>query len=278
MPAPSKSPKPGTSSRRYYTPVAIRTQRVRSFVPSASVTIANALVDPETRDASRHGDARAEALRLNQRVARQLRAGDASRKAEVVLDPRARACLPAGREASSDEHVQTFGGAIDRGGKPRRAGADHDEIVHLGGIEGDVETCARARDPRWTGVEKTAFAADDDGRIRRGNSELTKQLLGLRVALHVDPLERNRVPRREVAQAVRIDREARADDLQAYEAFAQQQRAAHEEGLEDDLTELGPLVDGLAERRRAELEHFPVRGDSRGHDGRRDRSACQRRR
>ena len=53
-------------------------------------------------------------------------------------------------------------------------------------------------------------------------------------------------------------REARSDDLQAFEAVAQQQRAAHEEGLEDDLTELGPLVDRLAKRRRAELEHFPV--------------------
>ena len=175
---------------------------------------------------------------------------------------------PAGSEAFEHEDVQSLGGAVDRRGKPRRPGADDDEIVHFGGIEGDVETRAPGEIFDGRAPEKAAFAADDDGRFRRRNSELTKQLLGVGVALHVYPSERNRIPGREVAQAMRIDREARSDDLQAFEAVAQQHRAAHEEGLEDDLTELGPLVDRLAKRRRAELEQFPVLNDSRAHDGR----------
>ena len=64
----------------------------------------------------------------------------------------------------------------------------------------------------------------------------------MRVALQVDPRERNRVAGREVAQAMRIGREARSDDFQPFEAVAQQQRTAHEERLEDDLTELRRLV------------------------------------
>ena len=229
---------------------------------------ADALVDPETDDDSRHVDARAKALRLQQRVACQLDAGDAGRKAQIVFDPRARACLAAGGEALEHEDVQSLGGAVDGRGKPRRAGADDDEIVQFGGVEGDVE--ARALGEIFDGgaPQKAAFAADDDGRLRGGNSELTKQLLGLRVALHVDPCERNRIPGREVAQSMRIDGEARSDDLQALEAVAQQQRAAQEEGLEDDFTELGPFVDRLTKRRRAELQHFPVRSDSRGHNRR----------
>jgi hypothetical protein len=138
--------------------------------------------------------------------------------------------------------------------------------VQFGRIEDDVETGTPGEILDGWAPEKAAFATDDDGRFRGGNSELTKQLLGVRVAFHVDPRERNRIPGREVSQAMRIDRETRSDDLQAFVAVAQQQRAAHEEGLEDDLTELRPLVDRLAKRQRAELEHFPVRSHPRGHD------------
>src|SRR6185436_13386586 len=143
---------------------------------------ANALVDPETDDGSRDVDAGAKALRLQQRVACQLHTGDPSRKAQIVFDPRARACLAAGGEAFEHEAVQSLGGAVDRRGKPRRAGADHDEVVQFGGIEDDVETGTPGEIFDGRAPEKAAFATDNNGRFRGGNSELTKQLLSVRVA------------------------------------------------------------------------------------------------
>ena len=166
---------------------------------------AHALVYPETHHGFRYGDTRAEALRLRQRVAGQLCAGDAGRETKIVLDPRARACLPTGRKALEDDDVQSFGGSIHRGSEPRGTCTDDGQIVHLCRIESDVEprTVRELFDRRAS--QKAPFAADDDGRIRGRNAELPKELLGLSVAFQVDPRERDRIPCGEVAKAMRID-------------------------------------------------------------------------
>ena len=52
-------------------------------------------------------------------------------KAEIVLDPRAGAGLPAGGHGIGREHVEPFGGRVHRGGESGRAGADHDEVVDV---------------------------------------------------------------------------------------------------------------------------------------------------
>ena len=135
MPAPSKSRK----LRQIEPPIrhAGRDQDAARAQPRAvgERDDPDAFVDPETSDVSRHGDARAEALRLQQRVAGQFGAGDASREAEIVLDPRAGACLASRRQAFEDDDIQTFGGAVDRCSEPRGTGTDDDQIVHLGRIE-----------------------------------------------------------------------------------------------------------------------------------------------
>src|SRR5262249_49690903 len=153
---------------------------------------------------ARHRDPRAEALCLQQRVARQLGAGYAGRKSEVVLDTRARPGLAAGREAFEDHDVQSLGSAVDRRGEPSRAGAYNDQVMHLRRIQRDIESRAvrKLLDRRTS--KKPAFAADDYRRVRGGNAELTKQFLGVRIAFQVDPSERNRIPSREVAKAMRI--------------------------------------------------------------------------
>ena len=57
--------------------------------------------------------------------------GDAGRKAEVVLDPRAGAGLAAEGAAVEHHDRQALRGGIDRGGEPGRPGADDGDVVEL---------------------------------------------------------------------------------------------------------------------------------------------------
>ena len=60
---------------------------------------------------ARDRELRAELLRLHERAAREELARDAGREAEVVLDPRARSGLAAGRAGLEHEHVEPLGRA-----------------------------------------------------------------------------------------------------------------------------------------------------------------------
>ena len=96
-------------------------------VAAVEVHLVRHRVDP--RDRPRDEDLGAEPPRLLQRAARELVARDAGREAEVVLDPGRGAGLAARRLALDDERAQTLRGAVDGGGEPGRAGADHDHVV-----------------------------------------------------------------------------------------------------------------------------------------------------
>jgi len=66
---------------------------------------------------------------LQHRRPGQLAAGDPAREAEVVLDPRRRAGLPAQGDVLDDDHVEPFGCSVDGGGQARRPGADDQQIA-----------------------------------------------------------------------------------------------------------------------------------------------------
>ena len=87
----------------------------------------------DARDRPGHDDFGAEPPRLLQRPGRQLVPGHARWEAEVVLDPRRRTRLPAGRLPFDDDRVQSLRGPIDGGSKPRRAAADDHRVVLRGG-------------------------------------------------------------------------------------------------------------------------------------------------
>ena len=99
-------------------------------VAAVEVDLARRGVD--SRDRPRDEDLGAEPARLLQRTARQLVAGDARREAEVVLDPRRRPGLAAGRLALDDDRPQPLRRAVDGRGEPRGPGADDHGVV-LGG-------------------------------------------------------------------------------------------------------------------------------------------------
>src|SRR5436189_436426 len=79
-------------------------------------------------DAGDHG---AELSRLERRAPGELGAGEAGRKAEVVLYPRARAGLAARGEALDHERAEALGGRVDRRGEPGRTAAEHHDVEAL---------------------------------------------------------------------------------------------------------------------------------------------------
>ena len=227
-----------------------------------------AAVDPERPHRHRHGDPRAEPLRLQQRVPRELGTRDSGGEAEIVLDPRAGTGLATGRERVRREHVEPLGGGVHRGGEPGRAGAHHHQVVDVIVFQREREAGALGE----LGVRglacPVAVAADHDRRGRWGHVELAQQRVGLLVGLEVDPAERDGVSEGEVAQPVRIGREARADDLDHRETLTQEQLAAHEERLEDLLADIGQLVHRAPELGGVHLQHAAVLGHAGVHDGR----------
>ena len=107
-------------------------------VAAVEVHVARRGVDP--RDRSGDQDLRAQPARLLECPARELVTRDARREAEVVLDPRRRARLPAGRLALDDDRPQTFRGAVDGRRQAGRPGADdHRVVLRGGGLGRDAE-------------------------------------------------------------------------------------------------------------------------------------------
>ena len=95
-------------------------------------------VDPRNQPCD--DDLGAEPARLLERPARELVARDAGREAEVVLDPRGRAGLTAGRFALDDDGPETLRGAVD--GRREAGGTrtdDHCVILRGGRLGCDLE-------------------------------------------------------------------------------------------------------------------------------------------
>ena len=133
--------------------------RAREDVAAVEVHLARRGVDP--RDRPRHEHLGAEAPRLLQRAARQLVAGDARGEAEVVLDPRRRAGLAAGRLALDHDRAQALRRPVHGGGQPRRPAADDHRVVLGRGRLG--------AQPEQLGDLARAAAARRSCRRRRGS-------------------------------------------------------------------------------------------------------------
>ena len=80
---------------------------------------------------ARDQDLRAEAPRLLERTTGQLVARDAAGKSEIVLDPRGRPSLSAGRLALDDDRAQPLGCAVDGGRKAGRPATDDHDVVFV---------------------------------------------------------------------------------------------------------------------------------------------------
>ena len=92
---------------------------------------ARGAVHLQARHLARGEDLRAEPRRLPPRPLGELGARDAVGEAQVVLDARALPGLPAGRRPLHEYGPQPLRRPVDRRAEPRRAAADHHEIVEV---------------------------------------------------------------------------------------------------------------------------------------------------
>ena len=156
-------------------------------------------------------DLRAQPARLRRGPPGEVAAAEPAGEAEVVLDARALPGLAARRLALHHHGAQALRGPVDRRGQPGGAAADDHQVVErqlgAGGqahLLGDLE---RARP-----LQHGAVGEQQDGQAVGAHVGYLEQLRRLALALHVQPAEGDLVAGEEVAQLVRLAREAVAHD------------------------------------------------------------------
>ena len=202
----------------------------RDPLPVADLDRIRLAIAGEPRGAPGDHHLRAELLRLRVRAPRQLLARDPRRKAEVVLDPRARAGLAAWRRRFHDQDVQSLRRPVHRRRESRgtRAHDDHvpdprpiDRIVESEGV-GDLLVGRVA--------EHEVAATDDYGDVADADAEPVEQLLGSGIAVQVHQGVGVPVAREEVADAEGPLAMARPEDHDVSDAARDQLHAPEDEG------------------------------------------------
>ena len=156
----------------------------------------------------------AEAARLHRGAVGEVRAAQAPGEPEVVLDAAGLPGLAAGRLALDHHGAQALGGAVDGGGEPSRAAADDDQVVVLGGgLARDAQALGQLEDRG--ALEHRAVLEQRHRQPAVVDAGHLQQLAALAVALDVHPPRRDAVAGQEVAQLVRLAREAVPDQAHA---------------------------------------------------------------
>ena len=177
---PRSAPAPAASSLRYCAPVAMTIGARPHHLAVGQMDAIGPASQSRRTTVRADGHLGAELLGLRQRASGQRLPGDAGGKAEVVLDARARARLPAGRGALEHQHVQPLGRGVDRGRQPRRPGADDHDVAHLRGSSVGAEARAPTPAPRSTGSQHVAAAAQDHRHLVDADVEAIEQRLHAR--------------------------------------------------------------------------------------------------
>ncbi len=168
-------------------------------------------VDADARDLLGNEDLCAEPLRLRRRPPREIGAAQPLRKAEVVLDPRARAGLAARRVLLDEDCAEALRCAVHRGRETGRPRADDREIV-----ERELGRRAHAE----LGGERAAVRAAELLPVREDHDRQLVDGLEERlvrgVPLEIDPSVGNAVAGEEVLHLVRGPGPERAGDAEPF--------------------------------------------------------------
>src|SRR6058998_3327884 len=120
------------------------------------------------------------------RAEREVVARDSGRKAQIVLDLRARARLSARSDRLQDENLEPLRSSVHAGRQSSRTGSDDHQIAHGAGVDRGVEAEALG-DPSIRRIaQHLSAAADEDGRIVHGDAESVQYRLSLVIAVDVD--------------------------------------------------------------------------------------------
>ena len=212
----------------------------------------------EPRDLAGDDDVGAELARLGERLVRQRLARDADGKAEVVLDPRARARLSTRGVPLQHQHVEALRGGVDRRGQPGRPGADDDQVAHHRQVQAGDHPDALGHLLVGRVFEHPLAPTDDHGHLIELDSEAVEQGLHARIAIHIQVDIRVAVAGQKLLHSVRAPAETRADEHQAAELVGDERGATQEEGAHEDVAQLRVGLDHAAERIAVDLEHLAV--------------------
>ena len=116
-------------------------------------------------DGDRGDHAGAEFEHLQNPARRQIRAGQAGRKTDEVLNARRTSGLPAGPKLIERQGGKSFGRGIDGRGNARRPGADNRQIDVL--RRAVLPDAGRARQLLQPGIHENAVAAFNHRRLAR---------------------------------------------------------------------------------------------------------------
>jgi hypothetical protein len=156
----------------------------------------------------------AEAAGLVGRPACEVRAAEAGREAEVVLDQAGGAGLTAGRLTLDHHGGQPLRRAVDRGGETGGTTTDDDQVIVVGHrLVGDPEPLGELEHRR--ALQHRAVLHERDRQALVADTRDAQQLARLAVALDVQPAAGNAVAGQEVTELVRGLGEAVADDAHA---------------------------------------------------------------
>ena len=171
----------------------------------------------------------AEFLRLRQRAPGQRQTGNAGGKAKVVFDLGAGAGLSARCRGFHQAHVESLGGAVDRGCQPGRPGAHNQQVMHPGFIDRRIDAKA-ARHLEVARILKHPLATAYDHRyIFGGHMEAFQYGLRVGVSIDIERGERDRITGKEFAQPQRVGGMTRADQHHIAAVFGQQSHAPQNE-------------------------------------------------
>ena len=186
----------------------------------------------------RDHDLGAEFLRLHERASGQRLAGNAGRKSEIVLDPRAGAGLAAIGAGIQDDHRQALGSRIDRGREPGGPAADDGDVVDLCAVQSrdHAERAGKLGDRRV--AQHRAVRADHQRQLRVSRPVFDDQLTRLRIDLGIEHVMRLAVATEKGLQADDVVRCRRADQDRAAGAGLDQADAAQDQRPHDALAEL----------------------------------------
>ena len=233
-----------------------------------------ALLRPAAVQAQRLGGdqhARAEFLRLRIGSARKRLARDAGREAEIVLDARARARLPAEGARVDDEHGEPFGGRVDRGRESRRARADDGDVVHALRI-GGIQHADAARELVLCGISQhRSVGAGDERHVLGPRRVALDEAVRVRVVGGIEDQVRNAVAGEKTPQPRHVRGRGRTDQHRAACAHLDQADAAQDQRAHDLLAEIG-----FGDQQRAQLlRDDEERLDRAGRDAVRERAPAR---
>ena len=145
----------------------------------------------------------AELLGLDRGPLCEVGSGDAGRKAQVVLDPRAGPRLATDGDHLDDDRAQSLRRAVHRRREPGRTSAHHDQV------EATVRQLSD-RQPEVVGQNARRRAAQDgargdhDRQVAWGDIEFPQKALDVGVGVRVQPLVRDATASQELPNAAGV--------------------------------------------------------------------------